>query len=1205
MDTPASPSAAVGRMIAAYKLLLAQAAEQLGARPETWGQGEAISREDEERRLAGEGTYRLSPVPYPGLRSFEPNEGEFFFGRDRAVADVQSRLARQRIVVVLGGSGSGKSSLLRAGLLPYLNTKRRIPGREGCWYHIEFRPRRDPMRELADALADQWLLPFVYLDIPDLNKTLGVPRDAPKENARSKLRGKIREVFDEARTKGRKAVLDALLDIANTQLDEYDRLATEGLRVPGPSLLLLLDQFEEVFRPEVPGDARESLLNLIVDLHTYLKGETHKGGLFLAVTMRSEELHRCTEHRGLSEVINSSLYLLELLDPADPLDAADLRRAIVQPARYVLDDWGLEYDRSHPDAPFAPGMPGWLLAGARRLSRELEHRPDQLPLLQHAVQASWHAAIRRWSAVVPPESRLEIKREDLPGQPDGGGNVPDLGSCLRERVNKAAERAAKRFADVGGTTPANGGVALRAAFRALARRDDRGTWARRFGRPQEMKAFMAADPGLRQITEEAGWEALRQALHVFLLRGYLTGGDGRPYDISHEALIRNWPKFQEWLRDLDEVAFALGRILTEVEPATFKEADDATKSQLIHPDVASKVAAVGGNGWLPEVWGEEQIAPTLIKPLMRDRWGEKDEALHKVIALSSEADHARQRVKTASIRSWWTRAALIFGMVVALSTLTVVEVRYFSEKVRTAELQVRGAAGRLPLITQTLADLRRQEDSLGTVDEKFKSEAELASQTSKDRHADIEAQSRRLENRRSVLQARIKDLEEGRGKIISELDKYNKELWNSKSASAKEQVFASVSSTLTQNKTLTSAGKLRVAIYALSAIPENEKRLNEALRNAIVEYVRTSFTVNGQIWGVAFDPVNRYRAAIGDDQGVVRIFDPVANVSLPRELTAASGEIVNGLAFSPDGKFLAAAYRTHGAVVWDLGTGTQRCSLGFDRASGSDAPRIYNVAFAPDGKTLAVASSDHTARLWDLSDPSRCPQLPQVFHHDDEVFGVAFSSDGRMLATASGDGSFAVWKLGLPLESPQRFKTGKAVFSVSFSHTDPELIAASGDDGQYGVWDIQKGEKSTKEMPALTGQLGQIALSPDGQLVATAGADGTAIVAEVGTGRLRKRLTGNQPFFGLAFSPDSEYLLIGTLDGTVRLWKTGGDKGVVPEDREELLPAGVKRVIDMTLTIEECQTLRNMQIPILAVAERDWSEAERNSVCAIPALVAY
>jgi WD40 repeat protein len=137
-------------------------------------------------------------------------------------------------------------------------------------------------------------------------------------------------------------------------------------------------------------------------------------------------------------------------------------------------------------------------------------------------------------------------------------------------------------------------------------------------------------------------------------------------------------------------------------------------------------------------------------------------------------------------------------------------------------------------------------------------------------------------------------------------------------------------------------------------------------------------------------------------------------------------------------------------------------------------------------------------------------------------------------------------------------------------------------------------------MPVLTGQLGQIALSPDGQLVATAGADGTAVVAEVSTGHLRKRLSANQAFFGLAFSPDSEYLLIGALDGTARLWKTGGGKGVVPSDREALLSAGVEQVVDMTLTMEECQTLRDMQILILAVVERDWPEAERNIVCAIP-----
>jgi hypothetical protein len=265
--------------------------------------------------------------------------------------------------------------------------------------------------------------------------------------------------------------------------------------------------------------------------------------------MRSEELYRCAEHKGLSDVINHSFYLLDLLDPDNPADRPDLHRAIVQPARNVFEDWGLPYDHKCPDAPFKSGMPEWLLEGAKRSSRELEHRPDQLPLLQHALQATWHAAIRRWSTIKAEDYRPEIECADLPGQDIDRTRVPDLGSCLRVRADRAAELAAGRFAEVTSTSDDVGMAALKAAFRALARRDDRGTWVRRFANPEEMQAFMAADSTFVNQTKGAAQEeALRQSLNVFLLWGYLSGGGGRPYDISHEALVRNWPRFREWLQ---------------------------------------------------------------------------------------------------------------------------------------------------------------------------------------------------------------------------------------------------------------------------------------------------------------------------------------------------------------------------------------------------------------------------------------------------------------------------------------------------------------------------------------------------------------------------------------------------------------------------------------------------------------------------------
>jgi hypothetical protein len=651
-------------MLAAYKLQLSRRAKELGQNwVGTWGKQNTISAETEERLLEGEGDFRLPPFPYPGLRSFDPKEGRLFFGRDHSVTEVQKRLANYGIATVLGGSGSGKSSLVRAGLLPYLNSKRRIPGRVGSWYMAEFRPRMNPLDELADALTDQVMLPLLDIGAPGLAEAMGLTEGDQHETAKQKLRNKMRARFHEAQAKGG-GVRDSLLHFVDCELDEFDKLASRGVRVPGASLMLLLDQFEEVFRSEIAAGQRQALLDLVVGLHASISRRnernerTYKGGLFLVITMRSEELHRCAEHRGLSEVINRSFYLLELLDPDNEDDAKELYKAIVRPARDVFDDWGIAYDRDRPDAPFANGVSAWLLSGA---GRRLPHQPDQLPLLQHALQATWHAAMRRWSHPGFVDPQLEIRWEDLPGQDDPVPVVPDLGKCLRVRADKAAERAKERFAEMAESSKEEGEKVLRAAFRALAHRDDRGNWTRRFASIDDIKTFLAADQNFgpakavnptklgayREIFSKIqklfpSWlislknageqkikntgkqntpdEAIQDSLSEFLIRGYLSGGNGSPYDISHEALIRNWPRFQEWLSGPESAARALERVVQEIDPRS-KESRRQRLLDWIPAAVSEQLSPVlGPDPTLPRSWALHRLESLLERSALRERW---------------------------------------------------------------------------------------------------------------------------------------------------------------------------------------------------------------------------------------------------------------------------------------------------------------------------------------------------------------------------------------------------------------------------------------------------------------------------------------------------------------------------------------------------------------------------------------------------------
>ena len=98
-------------------------------------------------------TVELSVNPFPGLRPFEADEQDLFFGRDGQSEEILRRLREQRFVAVVGTSGSGKSSLVRAGLLPYLHGGF-LPHAGSHWCVALFRPGANPIKNLATALDD-------------------------------------------------------------------------------------------------------------------------------------------------------------------------------------------------------------------------------------------------------------------------------------------------------------------------------------------------------------------------------------------------------------------------------------------------------------------------------------------------------------------------------------------------------------------------------------------------------------------------------------------------------------------------------------------------------------------------------------------------------------------------------------------------------------------------------------------------------------------------------------------------------------------------------------------------------------------------------------------------------------------------------------------------------------------------------------------
>ncbi|WP_405700373.1 trypsin-like peptidase domain-containing protein [Streptomyces sp. NBC_00069] len=285
--------------------------------------------------------------------------------------------------------------------------------------------------------------------------------------------------------------------------------------------------------------------------------------------------------------------------------------------------------------------------------------------------------------------------------------------------------------------------------------------------------------------------------------------------------------------------------------------------------------------------------------------------------------------------------------------------------------------------------------------------------------------------------------------------------------------------------------------------------------------LRSSLDANA--FSVAFSPDSK-TLATADEDHAVRLWD-VATGATTASLAGHTDE-VHAVSFSPDGKTLASAGTDRTVRLWNVATDATVTTLAGHTES------VTAVAFSPDGKTLATAGVDHTARLWDAVTGRPRTQLTG---HTDVVTSVAFSPDGKTLATGSYDGSAWLWDLatGRPRTQLTGFIGG--VDSVAFS-PDGKTLATGGPDPTVRLWDVATG-RPRAELLGHTDRVRSVAFSPDGKTLATGSHDYTARLWDPATGKLRNTLVGHTGAVrSVAFGPDGKTLATGSHDYTARLW---------------------------------------------------------------------
>ncbi len=1112
------------------------------------------------------------PNPYKGLNAFEEADANQFYGRSDLTETLLNRLSAEgsdddgdHLLVLVGPSGSGKSSVVKAGLLPALR-RGALPG-SASWFYADMVPGAHPMEEMEAALLRVAINPP-----PSLLSQL-------QDDERGLVRAIKRVLPDD-----------------------------------GSQLVLFIDQFEEVFTLTENERERQHFLNSLMTTVTEPRNR-----LRLILTLRADFYDRPLSYHAFGELVR------QYTEVVLPLSPQQLERAIVEPAKQV----GISLETG--------------LASA--IVGDVRNQPGALPLMQYALTQLFEQregdklTLAAYNEIGRAMGALAQRAETLYGG-------------LNHAEQNAAEQLFLRLVTLGEGTEDTRRRVLRSELQSL---DAPQVMERVIGVFGEQRLLMFDnDPQTREPTIEVAHEAL--------IREWRRYGDWLDYareDLRTQR--RLFQATQEWLAaERDASYLARGSLLDQFAAlresnnvavneteAAYLEASLQTRQERereekerIAREQALEEAARQRLQWLVGVMSVAAVLAVLLALVafqaQRSAVAAQSESeAAAVIALENEQraaavaqaanaltlvdnfrptlalnlalEAAANRPEITSVQRALASAAYAPSAVAQLNPsfeqASFVDVAFATQ---TDRLAVGTSDGRLLLFDTTTKDIQLDLEATGSNDEGPAS-AVLAVAISPDGSTIVtgdangmltiwDAATGQAQQQIEAHEAGIAALayDPSGGRVVSAGADAAVYLWDANTGEQLRaydghvgQVFA-VDWAANADRIVTSTGDH----------PDNSDQPNRRVRVFDVETgeMILDFAEAGTGW---------FRAsAISDDgqQIAVASYDTNEFGGTIRVVEVASGEVLRRLYghtdvittidISPDGSRLLSGGWDRTLREWDLTSGAQlqrfdthndrlltvrytpdgRSALATaGRTSGppDDGRALYysletlarvhtlrghtdwlwGVAYNPDGSLIATGSGDlntaegdNSVRVWDAETGQ---ELARLEGHQDTVPGVAFHPEGDLLASGSWDGTIRLWGLSdFPNVTELETLTGHegAVNDIDFG-PQGDILLSAGSDGSVRLWNLTNREVIRTIDPAHDGRVLRAKISADGQLVATSGTDSLVRVWNIRTGEEIRTLAGHTGWVSTVnFSSDGRFVVSGA-DNDLIVWDLEAPEG--------------------------------------------------------------